>query len=179
MKAITHDPLLAVAKGVLIFLMVVVAIAGGACAAAIPVVIFSADVVVQLAEEIPTVPTATMITAIAVTLAFAALLLAALFRVFQLLYSIVETVAEGDPFVPDNAKRLTQTAWLALGVQIVSMPLEALGNWIGDNADKTEGGSDIALGISGNGLLLVLILFILARVFRKGTEMRAELEGMV
>ncbi len=34
-------------------------------------------------------------------------------------------------------------------------------------------------GISGNGLLLMLILFILARVFRKGAEMRAELEGTV
>jgi hypothetical protein len=34
-------------------------------------------------------------------------------------------------------------------------------------------------GISFGGFLLALVLFILARVFRKGTEMREELEGTV
>ena len=34
-------------------------------------------------------------------------------------------------------------------------------------------------GFSGGGLLLMLVLFILARVFRRGAEMREELEGTV
>lgn len=34
-------------------------------------------------------------------------------------------------------------------------------------------------GIDASGILLVILLFILARVFRKGTEMREDLEGTV
>ena len=35
------------------------------------------------------------------------------------------------------------------------------------------------VGGDGSGVILVLVLFVLARVFRKGTEMREELEGTV
>jgi hypothetical protein len=40
-------------------------------------------------------------------------------------------------------------------------------------------GNDVDFGLSFGGVLLALVLFILARVFRKGAEMRAELEGTV
>jgi hypothetical protein len=53
----------------------------------------------------------------------------------------------------------------------------AIGGWIAQ-FDKS-GHVRIDAGISGNGLLLVLVLFILARVFRQGTAMREELEGTV
>jgi len=103
-----------------------------------------------------------------------------LFRLFQLLKRIVDTVGEGDPFVPENARRLTQMAWLSLGVQLAALPIGAIGLWI-EEVTEGKGGADITVdsGLSGNGLLLMLILFILARVFRQGAAMRAELEGTV
>ena len=46
--------------------------------------------------------------------------------------------------------------------------------------DKDPGDTFVVdSGFDVNGLLLMLILFILARVFRKGADMRAELEGTV
>jgi len=73
-------------------------------------------------------------------------------------------------------------AWLTLAMQLVTFPIGALAVWLG--AEMTKLGAhtkidDLDMGISGNGLLLMLILFILARVFRQGAAMRAELEGTV
>jgi len=102
------------------------------------------------------------------------------FRIFQLLKKIVDTVSEGDPFIPDNAARLTLMAWLVLAGQIVGLPIATIAAWI-NKAAEGWGHTDInvVVGFAENGLLLLLLLFILARVFRKGAEMRAELEGTV
>lgn len=90
---------------------------------------------------------------------------------------IIDTVGEGDPFIMDNAVRLNRMAWLALAVQIVSIPAALLGGWAEMNleAGTFEFDSDISL----TGLALALLLFILARVFREGARMRDELEGTV
>lgn len=181
MNAITRDPLLAVAKGLLWFLMAVLAIAIGASLLAAPcLAVFHGAASAALAEHAPEIPAGSFLWAIGGILLLAALLCALLFRLFQLLKRIVDTVGEGDPFVPDNATRLTQMAWLTLAVQLVGLPMSGIGAWI--NA-MTEGHGhtdlDVVGGVDGNGLLLMLILFILARVFRKGAQMRADLEGMV
>ncbi|KHK89542.1 DUF2975 domain-containing protein [Novosphingobium malaysiense] len=181
MTSITRDPLLAIAKGILWFLMVVMAVAAVACVVAAPVVFFMRETIIaELTQEAPGLGFTQFILAIAAVCLFAAVLLALLFRIFQLLKQIVDTVGDGDPFVPVNARRLTQMAWLTLAVQITSLPVSAIGIWI---HNVTEGaGKDVEIhsgGVDGNGLLLMLILFILARVFRKGAEMREELEGTV
>jgi hypothetical protein len=58
--------------------------------------------------------------------------------------------------------------------------MSGIGAWI-NALTKGQGHTDLEVigGVDGNGLLLMLILFILARVFRKGAQMRADLEGMV
>ncbi|MCT2399047.1 DUF2975 domain-containing protein [Novosphingobium mangrovi (ex Huang et al. 2023)] len=182
MTSITRDPLLAIAKGILWLLMGVMVLAAIATIVAVPAVLVMRDqIMVDLAKEMPGLDAPHFVLAIAAVCLLAAILLALLFRIFQLLKQIVDTVGAGDPFVPVNARRLTQMAWLTLAVQVVSLPLTRIGMWIhevtkGAGAD----GVDIRVtGVDGNGLLLVLILFILARVFRKGAEMRAELEGTV
>ena len=38
---------------------------------------------------------------------------------------------------------------------------------------------EVTADVSANGLLLVLVLFILARVFKTGAQMRDDLEGTV
>ncbi|WP_324262222.1 DUF2975 domain-containing protein [Altererythrobacter sp. H2] len=98
----------------------------------------------------------------------------------MLLLRIVGSVKEGDPFIAINAERLSRMGWIALASQLATIPLAAVVLWIDELVGDVEDVHiDTDLGVSGEGLLLVLILFILARVFRKGAEMRDELEGTV
>lgn len=184
MTSITRDPLLALAKGILWFLMAVMLIAAVACLAAIPAMhIFQNEITIELAKESTPFPTGRFLWACSAILAFAALILLIVFRLFQLLKRIVDTVGFGDPFVPENARRLTQMAWLTLAMQLVTLPIGALAVWVDTELSKSGKGhtdiDDLGFGMSGNGLLLMLILFILARVFRQGAAMRDELEGTV
>lgn len=91
---------------------------------------------------------------------------------------IVDSVSQGDPFVPVNADRLRHMAWLALAMQAVLIALTPLAMWFDALPHKQNvyHGSD---GLSFSALIFALLLFILARVFRRGTEMRDELEGTI
>ena len=60
-------------------------------------------------------PTLTMIGIMLIGLA----IVATLFVFFGRLRAIINTVGEGDPFVPVNAERLSLMAWLMLGVQLL------------------------------------------------------------
>jgi hypothetical protein len=93
------------------------------------------------------------------------------------LAQIIATVGDGDPFIAANAERLTRMGWLALAIQIVSF----VAGLLGDYAEKTLGDDRFSMefNLTLSGLALAVILFILARVFRKGADMRAELEGTV
>jgi hypothetical protein len=91
---------------------------------------------------------------------------------------ILETAIAGDPFVGDNADRLKRIGWLLLGVMMAQFLSTTMVAWIApDNniAGHIDGGSGPSLA----GLLAVLLIFVLARIFRHGSEMRAELEGTV
>jgi hypothetical protein len=91
---------------------------------------------------------------------------------------IVETAMSGDPFVGDNAERLKRIGWLLLGVMVVQFLSTTMVAWIApDNniAGHIGGGSGPSLA----GCLAVLLIFVLAQIFRHGSDMRAELEGTV
>jgi hypothetical protein len=112
-------------------------------------------------------------------LAWAMLSLSMMF--IRQLRAIVGTVNQGDPFVPDNAARLARMGWYALGTQLCEFAGQPLIAAYGTYADSftwgasTSGGQHISLAPLG----LAVTLFILARVFRKGAEMREDLEGTV
>jgi len=176
MTSLTRDPLLTAAKALLLVLMAVLCFAGVVIVGVIPVVLVAhGQVTAKLAEAMPGVDPWQAIGAIIALLVLAFVLLALVFQSLRLLKHIVDTVGEGDPFVPANARRLTQMAWLVLAVQVVTLPMGAIGLWIGSVVKDVHVHTDA--GISGNGLLLMLVLFILARVFRQGAAMREELEG--
>ena len=91
---------------------------------------------------------------------------------------IVETAISGDPFVGDNAERLMRIGWLLLGVMMIQFLTEIIVDAIAPQYDPQihiSGGSDP----SPVGLLAVLLIFVLARIFRHGSQMRDELEGTV
>ncbi len=94
-------------------------------------------------------------------------------RILARLIAIVETVALGDPFVPDNAVRLKQIAWAQLGLEVLSLVFGVFANAL------SRPGHVIEWSFSLTGWVAVLLLFVLARVFEEGTRMRADLEGTV
>lgn len=98
---------------------------------------------------------------------------------FRALFGIIGSVSAGDPFDPANAARLALMGWLALGGQLIAIPLAALANWLESYSAALGDTIDAEFGLDWGAVLLTMILFILARVFRHGAAMRAELEGTV
>lgn len=171
----TSDALLVTARVVItvVQVLIVVALAGIGIGAAAMVIAYG-DIASALAKEgVPAVAYWGIFGALA--LGAAMLVLWERFLVF--LRRIVDSVGAGDPFVPENAERLSRMGWLALAVFALSIPLGAVGAWIASVSE--EGSLDIDFGGGGSGLVLALVLFILARVFRHGAAMRADLEGTV
>jgi hypothetical protein len=99
------------------------------------------------------------------------------------LRSIVKSVDQGDPFEPENATRLARMGWYAIGVLACQLAIAPIAAAYGQYADAFEGGSDADAIVASNpslaALVVAVLLFILARVFRKGAEMRDDLEGTV
>ena len=104
--------------------------------------------------------------------ALAVLALAFLF--LKKLKEIIDTVRSGDPFVRTNARRLKTMAWLMLAIQIATIAL-AIPSGMLDSIPNVHSEPDVSL----DGFFMVLLLFVLARVFERGADMREELEGTV
>lgn len=110
-----------------------------------------------------------------------ALILAALFRFFGKLNALIVSVGQGDPFTPDNARRLNAMAWLFLAVKILTVLVVGLRHRLAALMNNGESG-DSVLGFDLydlDAIVIVTILFILARVFHRGAIMREELAGTV
>ncbi len=96
-----------------------------------------------------------------------ALILVALFYFFGKLRAIILSVSEGDPFTPENAKRINAMAWLFLGVKILALLIGGLRLTLANLLNKDPNGRD-SLDFSLydlDGILIVVVLFILARIF--------------
>jgi hypothetical protein len=98
---------------------------------------------------------------------------------------VVETARSGDPFVVENATRLTRLGWLLLsiygtGIAIALTVTALLPPSLRDGTHHQHFNIQVARpDFSPVGLLAILLIFVLARIFRHGSEMRAELEGTV
>jgi len=104
---------------------------------------------------------------------------AAMFVFFGKMRALIESASKGDPFIPDNARRLNAMAWLLLSSQVLTVMVGELRVFAFSLIDPQ---SKSTFDISPNdlaGFLIVLVLFILARVFRHGAAMREDLEGTV
>jgi hypothetical protein len=97
------------------------------------------------------------------------------YAVFSRLLSIVRSVRTGEPFNRDNAGRLRTIAWALLGLELLHICVVAIASAVSSK--------EVPLRINGNfdltGCLAILLLFVLAQVFREGTRMRDDLEGTV
>ena len=90
---------------------------------------------------------------------------------------MVESVGEGDPFISENADRLTRMGWIAIFIEVLKIPTGAIALFIATQVKEDT--FTIDLEFSFTGVLVALVLFILARVFRHGAAMREDLEGTV
>jgi hypothetical protein len=105
--------------------------------------------------------------------------LAAMFVFFGNMRALVESARRGDPFIPENARRLETMAWLLLTATVLTVAVGELRVRLANLADP-QGANAIDYSIYDlHSLLIVLVLFILARVFRHGAMMREDLEGTV
>lgn len=106
-------------------------------------------------------------------LVLALVMVAAVHVSLSRLLEMVETVRSGDPFVPENAVRLKTIAWCALINEVLRLVFGMLATTM------NAAGSKIDWNFSVTGWLAVVLLFVLARVFEEGTQMRDDLEKMI
>ena len=102
---------------------------------------------------------------------------AAMFVFFRKMRALIGSASMGDPFIPDNAQRLNAMAWLLLSSQVLTVIVGELRVY---TASLIAPQSKNTFDISPNdftGFLIVLVLFILARIFKHGAAMREDLEG--
>ncbi len=178
MNTETRDPLLAAAK-VMVTIAQVLAVIGITVLGiglGVMLTVGRSSVLAEMATaEVP----AHGIWFIALAMLIGAGLLMLAHRFFGELRGIINSVGEGDPFRPENAGRLSRMGWLSVAAQLLILIIAAVALWFAPYADKVDGHIKVDGGLDGGSILLTLILFILARVFREGARMREELEGTV
>ncbi len=176
-----NDPLLLAGRILTFIMQGLMAVAAACVAIAVPVVLFfrdkiNAEIIAERGPDIAAFPA----WAISVILLLAVALMAAAFVFFGKLRSIINSVGDGDPFAPENADRLTAMAWLSLGAYAIMAMMAglafSLASWI-EQIDDADMSMDFGLDLTG--ILMIIVLFILARVFRHGAAMRNDLEGTV
>jgi hypothetical protein len=175
MTLASRDPLLAFARMMLTLLLGLTIVAGAAALLTIPILLAGrADVGAELVAngiDPAGIPSIALLSALGAGIAALA------FFFLKQLRRIVDSVADGDPFVPANADRLKTMGWLALAIQVLMIPATGLLVWFDALPQKPN--VHYVDNNSLGGLVLAVLLFVLARVFRVGAAMREELEGTV
>ncbi len=176
-----NDPLLLAGRILTLIMQGLMAIAAFAVAIAGIAVLFfrdtiNAEIIAERGPDIAAFPA----WSIAALLLLGLALIAAAFVFFGKLRAIINSVGDGDPFAPENAERLTAMAWLSLGaygiMAVMAGVAFSMASWI-EQMDDADMSMDVGLDLTG--ILMIIILFILARVFRHGAAMREDLEGTV
>ncbi len=163
MTASKRDPLLTSARWMLIFCQGLAVIVGGAVLLGAGAVLLASSQVLSHIEVRTTGAAGwEVLTAICIILALVAAMAAMAFLWLREMRRIIDSVALGDPFVPENAERLQKMGWLTVGIELTSIPVGGIGAWITSVVEDATSDFGISLG----GILLAVVLFILARLFR-------------
>ncbi|MEM8918178.1 MAG: DUF2975 domain-containing protein [Pseudomonadota bacterium] len=180
----TNDIVLKSTRGLLIVTKWLMLLGVTVLTFAIPVLLFFAsEVAVEMADTFVTPPGTEVVWMIAgLMLLGIVMMLITLFGINRL-RRIIDSVSEGNPFTRINATRLRGMGVAAFAIQIVtffgSLLASAMVATLGEVQPGEEFSMHIEGGLSISGILLVLLLIILARVFDRGAEMQDELQGTV
>ncbi len=98
------------------------------------------------------------------------LYLAGVLVIVERLRRIFATLTAGDPFHPDNVRRLRVIGLVLAGLEVGRYVMWGVGSWIlpGAEIDRPE--------FSLTAWFSVLVVFVLAEVFREGARLRREAE---
>jgi len=97
--------------------------------------------------------------------------------IFRALRRVVTSASVGDPFIEANAVDLVRVAWLLLGVTVIDALLKPMVYLLAPAALRVTVHNPVHISIAG--LVAVLLIFVLAQIFRRGSAMRAELAGTI
>jgi len=97
--------------------------------------------------------------------------------IFRALRRVVDSASVGDPFIEANAVELVHVAWLLLGVEVIDALIKPTVYLLAPDALRAKIHNTVPISITG--LFAVLLIFVLAQIFRRGSAMRAELAGTV
>ena len=167
-----NDPLLVAGRVMTVLLMGLTLVVATILIVLVPVTLFMPEWLFEEAEV-----TGSAMAAVMAILLLTAIATAGAFYFFRLLGQMIESVSKDSPFSIENANRLSRMGWIALIFQLASFPIGALVAYLGQLLPMGNFGVDYEFSLTG--LLLAIVLFILARVFRHGAAMREDLEGTI
>jgi Protein of unknown function (DUF2975) len=169
------DWLLGATVGLCWAMLVFLGIGLAALVAAIPaLLVFQERITGNIFKHYPAASVADVPWLVAI-LVGAAIIVGLAFLFVRTLLDIVNTVATGDPFSTQNAVRLERMGWVGVAVQVAGL----LTGMIAWRFESRVPDLHLDFGVDLSGVILILLLFVLARVFRVGAAMRADLEGTV
>jgi len=103
-------------------------------------------------------------------LAAASLYMAGVLVIVGSLRRIFMTLTAGDPFHPDNVRRLRLIGIMLAALELGRYAVWALGAWMLPGAGREQPNMSLTAWFS------VLVVFVLAEVFREGARLRREAE---
>jgi hypothetical protein len=107
---------------------------------------------------------------VAVGLLYADLYLACLLAIVGRLRRVFATLTAGDPFHPENIRRLRLIGFVLAGMEIARHIFQAALSQLGAETSRSNGDVNITAWFA------VLVIFVLAEVFREGARLRHEAE---
>jgi hypothetical protein len=96
-----------------------------------------------------------------------------------LLWQVARTLRSGDPFVPSNARRIFTMAGCVAGYSLIAEPLRTWAVVTTVRGTPAERMIDTAWPFTWAPLGFALLLAALGAIFRRGTRLRADVEGLV
>ena len=172
----TQNRILRVTRWLVYLIMGLVAFAGVALAGvSVFLPIYWDEVVKELLTDNPAMNVTELMPLLLAIFALGIVVLGLIWTLMRKLLEIIGSVETGNPFILANALRLKAIGWMMVALQLVGIPLAILAGHAADMFGESDTGPDISL----NGVLSILLVFILAGIFERGAEMREELEGTV
>jgi hypothetical protein len=97
--------------------------------------------------------------------------------ILRALRRVVASASVGDPFIEANAVDLLRVAWLLLSVNVIDALFNPMVYLLAPDSVRAKIHDTVDISITG--LFAVLLIFVLAQIFRRGSDMRAELAGTI
>jgi len=176
MTQIADNRILRITK-LLVFLIMGFVAVGGVVLALVSVglPLYWNEALAEIAKEKPGIDSSSLLPGLLSIFALGIVVLGLLWTMMRKLLTIIDSVEDGNPFIKANAVRLRAIGWMMVGVQILGLPLATAAGNVADLFGENDVGYDLPI----NGILAILLVFILAGIFERGAEMREELEGTV